>query len=164
MADRIRIIRIIPKAFPTAVVSRSASLTVARANGSIGTTIPVAFRAPERWIGIKRGKPHAPLRAPSAPSRNTSAHCAMAAAGFAKSTPTGHGKGRTPAPVARPAPPALTATAPTTNRRGYRKASSLMLKARRPAGVGGNEWQGPCRPAMLRYRPDEPTAGKPDGS
>jgi hypothetical protein len=34
--------------------------------------------------------------------------------------------------------------------------------------VGGVEterpiWQGPCRPATLQ-RPDEPTAGKPDGS
>ena len=75
---------------------------------------------------MKRGKPHAPLRAPSAPSRNTSAHCAMAAAGFAKSTPTNHGKGRTPAPAARPAHPALTASAPPTNRCGYRKDLNRM--------------------------------------
>jgi hypothetical protein len=50
----------------------------------------------------------------------------MAAAAFAKSTPTNHGKGRTPAPVARPAHPALTATAPPTNRCGYRKDLNRM--------------------------------------
>ena len=47
-------------------------------------------------------------------------------AGFAKSTPTNHGKGRTPAPVARPAHRALTATAPPTNRCGYRKDLNRM--------------------------------------
>jgi hypothetical protein len=40
--------RIIPRAFPTAAVSRSASVTAARANGSIGTTIPAARRLPMR--------------------------------------------------------------------------------------------------------------------
>jgi hypothetical protein len=75
---------------------------------------------------MKRGKPHAPLREPNAPSWNTPVHRATAAAGFAKSTPTNHGKGRTPAPVARPAHPALTATAPPTNRCGRRKDLNRM--------------------------------------
>jgi hypothetical protein len=74
----------------------------------------------------EEGQPHAPLREPSAPSRNTSAHCAMAAAGFAKSTPISHGKGRKPVPVARLGHPALTATAPTTIRCGYRKDLNRM--------------------------------------
>jgi hypothetical protein len=96
------------------------------ARGAIGASSQVEPRSPERWIARKRGKPHAPLREPSAPSRNPSAHCAMAASGFAKSTPISHGKGRKPVLVARLGHPALTATAPTTNRCGYRKDLKRM--------------------------------------
>jgi hypothetical protein len=41
-------------------------------------------------------------------------------------TPISHGKGRKPVPVARLGHPALTATAPTTNRCGYRKDLNRM--------------------------------------
>jgi len=83
--------------------------------------------------------------------------------------PDRRGRDRTPAHAARPAHHTLTATAEMpTIRRGCRKASSLMLKARHPTTtghpLGDAGWQGPCRPGPWRDRPDEPTADKPDGS
>jgi hypothetical protein len=90
-------------------------------------------------------------RAERAKLEHTCSLCATAAAGSAKSIPISHGRDRTRAPVARPAHHALTATAPRTSRRGYRKASNLMLKGTAPrqgAFAGWGLWQGPCRPAM----------------
>jgi hypothetical protein len=150
MAERIRIIRIIPRAFPTRAILKSGSRKADPASISIGTTIPVEPRSHERWIGMKRGKPHAPLRAPSAPSRNTSAHCAMAAAGFAKRIPISHGKGRTPAPVARPAHLAIIATVPPTSRCGCRKDLNRMRTKSRelPPKMRRHGW-GPTTEAGL---------------
>src|SRR5262245_38780652 len=84
----------------------------------------------------------------------------MTRAGFVNPTPISRLAVRTPADVAAPACPALRAIRPaeTINPRGFRKALSLMLKARPLPGRGGGRAGQPARGAA--GRPDEPTAGK----
>jgi hypothetical protein len=127
MTDRVRII---PRALRS--IPDSGSFEVWFADGRPSQYFywddnPGRPRPPGRWTRAKRRKPHAPLREPSAPSWNTPAPYAMAAAGSAKRTPISHGRDRTPVAVARPARHALTATAPMpVSRRGYRKDLNRM--------------------------------------